>query len=42
MFDCSDAQNLVIYYTETASGLSKSLEFSRDSLMLQDTLAPNP
>lgn len=42
MFDCCDAQNLVIYYTETASGLSKSLEFSRDSLMLQDTLAPNP
>ena len=30
MFDCCDAQNLVIYYTETASGLSKSLEFSRD------------
>lgn len=42
VFDCSNAQSIVIHYTETASGVTKALEFSRDSLLLHDSLMPDP
>lgn len=40
VFSNSDAETTIIHYTEAATGISRNLEFTRDSLVLQDGLLP--
>ena len=41
VFSNSEVQTTIIHYTEAATGISKNLEFSRNSLMLQDAVLPD-
>ena len=42
VFDNSDAQSVEVHFTEAATGISRKLVFSRDSMVLHDEIMPEP